>query len=76
MQCDECARLLAVHERLKGNSAVATQRLHEGAEQRITIVEYRGLAAEANDARLEAELARLELEQHKRVHITPRRIAP
>ena len=74
MQCDECSRLLAVHERLKGNSAAATQRLQEGAERRITLVEYRRLAAEANEARLEAELARLELEQHKRVHSTSRRV--
>ena len=74
MQCDECSRLLAVHERLKGNSAAATQRLQEGAERRITLAEYRRLAAEANEARLEAELARLELEQHKRVHPIPRRV--
>ncbi len=39
------------------------------------MVEYRRLTTEANEARLEAELAKLELEQHKRVHSIPRRVS-
>ena len=74
MQCNECSRLLAVHEQLRGASAAATQRLREAVERQIPVAEYRRIAVEASDARLDAEVARLELEQHRRVHPIPRRI--
>ena len=66
MQCYECSRLLGVHEQLRDASALAAQRLREGVERRIPLLEYRRIAVEANDARLDAEVARLELELHRR----------
>ena len=68
MQCDECSRLLAVHEQLSFASAAATQRLWEGVAWRISVLEYRRIATEASDAHLDAEAARLELESHSRTH--------
>ncbi len=68
MKSTDCWRLMDEHERLKGQSAEATERLREGAERRLSPVEYQTLVVAANDARLDAEIARLELEQHKMVH--------
>lgn len=68
MQCDECARLLAEHERLNGELVVARARLHEGMGQQITVAEYRALLTAASEALLDVGMAGLELEQHKRIH--------
>jgi len=69
MECAECSRLIAAHERLKGDSAVAKHQLQEGAIRwLLPPVEYQALLATANEAWMDAECARLELERHKHTH--------
>ena len=66
MQCAECHRLLAEHERRKANLTLARQRFREGVF--LTPVQYQAILAAANEAFFDLEFARLELEQHRRVH--------
>jgi hypothetical protein len=67
MQCPECDRLLAHYERLEGVYAIAIQTL--GARRDSSLVsEYIRLRTAADEARVDCEVVRLELEQHKRVH--------
>ena len=66
MQCAECHRLLAEHERRKANLALARQQFREGVF--LTPVEYQSRLGAANKAFLDLEFARLELEEHRRVH--------
>jgi hypothetical protein len=68
MECAECSRLVADHERLKEHSAVARYRLQKSATRRLLPGEYLALLTTANKAWLDAESARVELEQHRRAH--------
>jgi hypothetical protein len=68
MGCDECFRLLGAHERLRADLAVAKQRLQEAITLRLPPAKYQTLLKAATDALVEADLARTELEQHKRIH--------
>jgi hypothetical protein len=49
-------------------SAIARQQLHAGAMRQVPPVAYQAPFAVANQARLAAEDAGLELERHKRTH--------
>ena len=67
MECSECDRLRSEHERLKRAYASAINILT--ARFDITpAAEYIRLRAIADEARIDSEVARLELEQHKRIH--------
>jgi len=67
MVCSECNRLLAEYERLEADYAMAIQTL--GARRDIAVAsEYLRLRTAADEARVDCEVARLELEQHKRIH--------
>ena len=67
MRCPECDRLLAEYERLEGDYATAIQTL--GARRsRAVASEYIRLRTADDEARVDCEVARLELEQHKRIH--------
>lgn len=67
MDCAECDRLLAEYERLEQAYATAVNVLNSSAET-ANVSEYMRLRAAADEARLDSEVARLQLEQHKRVH--------
>jgi len=63
----ECDRLLAEYERLKSDYATAVQTL--GSRRDTTVAPgYIGLRTAADEARIDCEVARLEFEQHKRIH--------
>jgi hypothetical protein len=68
MDCPECARLLAEYERHKNDNAVAMQQLHIGAVRRLQFDEFRKLLATVNEAWIDADRSRLELEEHRRTH--------
>ncbi len=67
MQCLECARLLAEYEKLESDYGTAIQALGSKRDTGVAS-EYIRLRTAADEARIDCELARLELEQHKRVH--------
>ena len=67
MECDECDRLRAEHERLERAYASAIEVL--AARSGISsAAEYTKLRAVADEARIDSEGSRLELERHKRIH--------
>ncbi len=67
MGCGECDRLRAEHERVERAYASAIEVL--AARSGISAaVEYTRLRAIADKARIDLEVARLELERHKRIH--------
>jgi len=67
MRCLECDRLLAEYEKLETDYATTVQTL--GARRDIASAsEYIRLRTAADEARIDCEVARLELEQHKRIH--------
>jgi hypothetical protein len=67
MECPDCARLRAEFERLERSYAMAVDAL--SANVGITrAAEYTWLRAAADEARIDSEVARLALEQHRRVH--------
>lgn len=67
MGCMECARLLVEYEVLDGQYASAVNSLAARRET-ASAPEFTKLRVAADEARLDAELARLELERHQRVH--------
>ena len=67
MRCPECDRLLAAYERLEGDYATAIQTLGSRRDT-AAAPEYIRLRTAADEARIDCEVARLEMEQHKRVH--------
>lgn len=67
MNCPECARLLDEYETLERAHATAVGRVAASA-QSDNAREYQRLRARADEARLDSEVARLELEQHRRRH--------
>jgi len=69
MDCPECARLLAEHERLNEYTAAANQRLPQDATGLLPALEYQRLQESANEAWIDSACARLELEQHRRNHV-------
>ena len=66
--CEECARLLAEHERLKDIRRVAADMLRIASAGSFPAREYRRLRVTANEAWLDAECASLELDHHRRRH--------
>lgn len=67
MDCHECNRLLVEYERLENLYVVAVNALNARSET-ARASEYIKLRAAADEARMDAELARLELEQHQQIH--------
>ena len=67
MPCQECDRLLTNFERLEGDYATAVQTLSARRDKAVAseCIRLRSIAA---GARIDCEVARLELEQHRRVH--------
>lgn len=65
--CPQCARLRSEYELAELTYAKAVLRLSEREEQAYED-EYLHLREIASDARMEADLARLLLERHQRVH--------
>jgi hypothetical protein len=67
MECSECSRLLAGYERLERDYAEAVHKLNARRNMADT-EEYIGLRVAADGARLDSEVTRLELKQHRRMH--------
>jgi hypothetical protein len=67
MECSECSRLRAEHDRLKGINSLAKLQLQEGGARGVLPVEYGALLGATNTAWLDAEASRLALELHRRV---------
>jgi len=65
--CTECDRLQAEHARLEQAYATAVNTMN-GRIETLAASEYMRLRAAAEEVRIDSEVARLELEQHKRVH--------
>jgi predicted GNAT superfamily acetyltransferase len=63
----ECTRLTTEYERLKRAYGAAVDRLFATGYQ-ATDAEYRKLRTFVEDARIDLEVARLELERHMRTH--------
>jgi hypothetical protein len=66
MDCPECDRLTAEYRRLEQEYASAVNLLNAPIASEVR--EYIKLRAAADEARIDAEIARLELEKHKGVH--------
>lgn len=64
--CEECARLTAEYNRR--NQALTAAREAANAAFEAPAYQYRRLRAVSNEAWLDAETARLELERHRRGH--------
>jgi hypothetical protein len=64
----ECDRLFSTHAELKRIHVIAAQALRAASATSTTLEEYRRLTFAANEAWIDAECARLEVEAHKRVH--------
>ena len=67
MECSECAGLRAEYERLERAYATAIDALAANVGI-VRAGEYTWLRAAADEARSDSEVARLELEKHKRIH--------
>ena len=70
MKCTECTRLLAEFERLERAYAAAIDALTFMRETAVPS-EYPRLRRLASEARLNAEMARLELIKHQWIHSKP-----
>jgi hypothetical protein len=66
--CPECARLLAVCERLNGIRAAAMQNLLVQIARRLPFGELQRLLATVNEVWLEMDRATQKLEEHKQSH--------
>jgi hypothetical protein len=67
MTCPDCDRLRATYQRLERNYAAAHQALDLASAAPAD--EYAKLRVALNETRLDAESARLELEQHRIWHV-------
>jgi hypothetical protein len=67
MECGQCDRLRLEYERLERAYAAAIDTLTTRSDT-APAAEYIRLRTFADDARLDSEVARLELEKHKRIH--------
>jgi hypothetical protein len=65
MPCPECERLLAEYERLESLKTAAVHALYAGP---LPGGEFANRKAAADKAKLDAEIVRLELEHHRRIH--------
>jgi hypothetical protein len=63
----ECTRLTTEYERLKDACGIAVDLLFKIGYQ-VTDAEHKKLKAATEDARIDLEVARLELERHARTH--------
>jgi hypothetical protein len=68
--CVECARLRADSERLERMCAEAGDRFLCSAES-ASASRYNALRIASDEAQIDLQLARLQLEQHQRRHIMP-----
>jgi hypothetical protein len=67
MFCSKCTRLLAEYGRLTQIYRIAVAALSDGVEF-APAAEYLPLKATADQTWIDAEVARVELKQHKRIH--------
>jgi hypothetical protein len=67
MACSECDRREAEYARLEQACARAVNTLNSSMGTLLPTPEYMCLRAAAEEARIDSEVARIELEQHKRV---------
>ena len=66
VECGECSRLLAEEARLNRAHTVAFDKML--AASHLSSTEFFLAKATNDEARLDAEVSRLEVEQHKRIH--------
>jgi hypothetical protein len=64
MDCPECARLMAEHQRLKRLYARAVDLLFATGYQ-ATDAEHRKMKNSIDEARVQSDIARLELDKHR-----------
>jgi hypothetical protein len=69
MPCAKCSLLLAEYARRYGTYRAAFNALAERVEA-APIAEYNVLRIARDDARIDSELARVELERHQQEHVT------
>jgi len=67
MECAECTRLLAEHEKLKRDHTVAVQAL-DAKRHNSRVREYIQLTIAVDESRRDSERVETELQQHKRDH--------
>jgi hypothetical protein len=67
MDCVYCDQFRSEHERLEQIYANAVNAL-SARPKKAPLTEYRRLRIAADDARIDAEVARLECEKHQRMH--------
>ena len=67
MDCPECNRLSAQYARLERAHADVIKTLSDRIET-LSAREYMRLRAAADEARIDAEIAHTEFEQHQRIH--------
>ena len=70
MECLTCEQLTAEFERLERN-CVASRAYLDEAKGISNVSEYRRAKIETNEAWLEREVSRIELERHQRTHSMP-----
>jgi len=66
MKCPECSRLAADYRRLNQAYTVAFDAML--AASKVPASDFIKVRIAADDARIDSELARVELEQHKQIH--------
>jgi hypothetical protein len=64
MDCPECARLVAEHQRLKQVYATAVE-LFFSTGYRATDAAHKNLKSYIEDTRAQAEMAKLQIERHR-----------
>jgi hypothetical protein len=67
VDCSQCLFLTTEYESLERAYAAAVTELNTGIKS-APVEEYRRLRKRADESRLDAEVARLELEKHRRSH--------
>jgi hypothetical protein len=67
MECAECTRLLAEHEKTKRDHAMAVQAL-DAKRNTARVREYIQLKIAVDETRRDSERVQTELQQHKRDH--------
>jgi hypothetical protein len=67
MECAECTRLLAEHEKIKRDHAMAVQAL-DAKRHTSRVREYIQLKIAVDETRRDSDRVQTELQQHKRDH--------
>jgi hypothetical protein len=67
MNCVYCNQFRSEHERLEQVYATAVNALN-ARDKKAPLAEYHRLRIAADDARIDAEVSRLECEKHNRMH--------